>query len=128
MNTLGTRRHLTWRTIIKLALLQAAVMFAAFAAIFYLSATTPNPYTAGGTATDVMSSRPHAEGSADALIADHDCWSGKAPADVTIPGHVVLMRDGAVAPVYGGARMVGLALDQIFDGKAHGLTVYAFCR
>jgi hypothetical protein len=38
---------------------------------------------------------------------------------------VVLTRRHHV--VYGGQRLVGLALEQIFDGKNHGLVVHGFC-
>jgi hypothetical protein len=60
------------------------------------------------------------------LIEQHGCWTGEAPADVTIPGHVVVTRDGRV--VYGGPRLVGQALGQVFEGEEHGLDVHAFCR
>lgn len=62
------------------------------------------------------------------LAAAHGCWTGQAPADMegVIPGHVVVVRDGEAT--YGGARLVGKALAQVFDGADHGLTVYAFCR
>lgn len=61
------------------------------------------------------------------LVVAHDCWTGKAPADVTIPGHVVVtLPTGEVR--YGGERLVSKALRQLFDGEHHGLTVHAFCR
>jgi hypothetical protein len=72
--------------------------------------------------------RPVAEGSPQALLEAHDCWTGEAPADMqgVIPGHVVVSI-GAV-PEYRGATMVGQAFDQIFDGINHGITVHGFCR
>lgn len=62
-------------------------------------------------------------------LADrHDCWSGEAPADMrgVLPGHVVVTVNGR--PRYAGERMVGKALEQIFEGADHGITVHAFCR
>jgi hypothetical protein len=62
------------------------------------------------------------------IAAAHDCWSGDAPADMQgiLPGHVVVTIDGR--PRYAGERMVGKALEQVFEGADHGLTVHAFCR
>jgi hypothetical protein len=64
------------------------------------------------------------------LVERHDCWAGDAPADMRgkFPGHVVVTRAGQARPTYGGARLVGLSLEQIFDGADHGLEVHAFCR
>lgn len=63
---------------------------------------------------------------AELLIERHDCWTGKAPADVDMPGHVIWQHpDGRT--VYS-ARLVGPALDTIFaDGNLPGRAV-AFCR
>jgi hypothetical protein len=65
---------------------------------------------------------------AAAVVAAHGCWTGDAPADMAgkFPGHVVVRRDGHV--VYGGQRLVGQALDQLFANVDHGLAVVAFCR
>lgn len=62
------------------------------------------------------------------LVAEHDCWTTEAPADMegVLPGHVVVMVDGDAR--LGGERMVGKALDQTFDGVEHGITVVGFCR
>lgn len=69
-----------------------------------------------------------AEGSPAALIAEHDCWTGDAPADMAgkVPGGVVVTKGART--FYGGPRMVRLALEQVFDGDDHDLTVHAFCR
>ncbi len=77
----------------------------------------------------VMDSRPLAPGSPAALIAAHDCWTGDAPADMVgeMPGHVVVSLPNGV-PVYGGERMVGKALDQVFGDAEHGLTVAGWCK
>lgn len=76
----------------------------------------------------VMDNRPAAKGSPAELVEKHDCWTGEPPADMVgvIPGHVVVTQ--GVAPVYGGDKLVGQALEQLFDGKDHGLTVHGFCR
>lgn len=103
-------------------------LFAAFAVPFTLNPlNVPNDIA---LPSDVMEDRPIAEGSPDALLAEHDCWTGAAPADMQgqIPGHVVATKPGAIAPTYGGERMVGKALGQVFDGEDHGLTIYGFCR
>ncbi len=65
--------------------------------------------------------------SAADLVAEHGCWAGEAPADMVgvLPGHVVVTVDADVR--YAGERMVGKALEQIFDGTDHELTVWAFC-
>lgn len=70
---------------------------------------------------------PAAEVTTDAerIIDAHDCWTRNGPQGV-IPGHVVVTRNGHT--IYGGARLTGMALEQIFDGTDHGLTVHGFCR
>ena len=69
--------------------------------------------------------RPHAEGSAAALAEEHGCWTGgEAPTD---PTHVVVTIGDDIAPTYGGKALTDKALDQLFAGKDHGLTVHAFC-
>lgn len=62
------------------------------------------------------------------LVAEHGCWTGEAPADMqgVFPGHVVVTVDGL--PQLRGEQMVGQALEQVFDGTDHGLTVWGFCR
>lgn len=65
---------------------------------------------------------------AAALIEEHSCWTGEAPADMAgvLPGHVVVTVGGVTR--LGGERMVGKALEQIFEGADHGLVVHGFCR
>lgn len=75
-----------------------------------------------------VAERPPATGSPADLIGRHDCWTGQAPAGVTVPGHVVVTLPGHDAPTYGGPRLVGDALGQVFDGEQHHMTVHAFCR
>jgi hypothetical protein len=72
--------------------------------------------------------RPLAPGSPAALIDEHDCWSAKAPPDMTgkLPAHAIVAT--GPAPHYVDAVLTGQALDQVFSGEDHGLVVYAFCR
>lgn len=95
------------------------------------------PFALGGgfdmpeRATDeqVMEIRPSHPGSPAALIEQHNCWTGEAPADMAgkAPGHVVVSPE-AKAPRYAGAGLVAKALAQTFNGVDHGLTVHGFCR
>ena len=56
------------------------------------------------------------------------CWTGEAPKDVTIPGHVWATLPNGHTGVYG-KRWTGKALDQVFTHKnVKGLTVIGFCR
>lgn len=64
---------------------------------------------------------------AERLLKVHHCWQHDAPADVEIPGHVVLDLP-AGRTVYGGPKLTGRALDQQFDGKDHGFRIWGFCR
>jgi hypothetical protein len=72
-------------------------------------------------------SRPPVANSAPAMLAEHGdtCWTGEAPADAGIPGHV-LWRHPDGETVYS-ARLVGPALETTFgDGNLPGSPV-AFC-
>ena len=63
------------------------------------------------------------------LLEAHHCWTHQAPHAMQgkVPGHVVVTtRSGKTR--YGGAHLVGRALDQEFAHKRAGLTVWAFCR
>lgn len=64
-----------------------------------------------------------------ALVEQHGCWTGAAPADMEgkVPGHVVVTRAGGL-PEYAGAATVRDALQQTFEGVDHDLVVHAFCR
>lgn len=63
------------------------------------------------------------------IAARHECWTGEAPADVKVPGHVVVRYEGEVAASYRGSKAVGEALAHIFDGADNGVAeVTAFCR
>lgn len=75
---------------------------------------------------------------AQLIMAEHDCWTLHDPAHTGLPGHVVATspRDHT-RTVYGGARLVDLAFEQVAHdvpalgwgpGVDHGLVVYAFCR
>lgn len=67
---------------------------------------------------------------AAALLEEHDCWTGEAPADMAgqVPGHVVVTLPGRDEPTYGGRALTEAALDQVFGEAEHDLTVWGFCR
>lgn len=104
-------------------LLCAALLLAAFLAMRALvgdAVTTMSPSEVPATpikSTETMD-----------LLADNDCWTDEAPADMqgVIPGHAVVTIDGTTR--LGGEQMVSKALDQIFEGADHGITVHGFCR
>lgn len=68
---------------------------------------------------------PHQPSRAEVLVERHACWTGDAPDNVDVPGHVVWQHpDGRT--VYS-ARLVGPALDTLFaDGNLPGRAI-AFC-
>jgi hypothetical protein len=65
-------------------------------------------------------------------LADlHDCWSGRAPADMAgeVPGGTVMKPAGSQVPVYRHSpHAVQVALAHVFEGRHPGVLVYAFCR
>lgn len=61
-----------------------------------------------------------------ALLDEHDCWTSSAPAGA-VPGHVVVTLTGDSEPTYGGARLTGLALAQLFEGGPVVGRVWGFC-
>lgn len=71
---------------------------------------------------------PDAPSAADQLVARHDCWTGQAPADVSVPGHAVVSWPGAAGPTYGGRRAAAFALEHVFGTEHRGMVVYGFCR
>lgn len=77
-----------------------------------------------GTDEQVMAIRPSVEGSPAALVAEHDCWTGEAPAGA-VAGHVVVTVDNVTR--YAGRRMTDRAIEQAVFGVDHGLTVHGFC-
>lgn len=56
------------------------------------------------------------------MVQSGKCWVGKAPSGVTVPGHV--WADDR----YRGSKAVGKALEQIFEGADHNMTIQAFCH
>lgn len=79
----------------------------------------------------VASDTPGVARRAAALVVEHDCWTGEAPADVVTPGHVVvtLRRDDRLVTRYGGARLTGRALEHVFgEPDPQVLVVHGFCR
>lgn len=122
----------TFRQTMVGAVVKAVATTAMVGAGFFVSSTLVGQQATmvapehGGSS--VMENRPNAEGSPADLMDKHNCWSGEAPKDMEgqMPGHVVVAKGDT--PVYGGSRLVGQALSQIFEGEDHGLTVYGFCR
>jgi hypothetical protein len=106
------------------ALLRGVGFFVGFAAVLALLRAT----LVGGGAADLARIQPFEDATdpAAALIAAHGCWTSGAPADVTLPRHVVVTREGRA--VYGGPRLTSLALDQVFGGADHDMVVVGFCR
>jgi hypothetical protein len=71
---------------------------------------------------------PPADTYVQQLIKDHHCWTGEAPADVIIPGGV-LIRDGTGTVTFSDAGgVVGAALDDVFGTDNPRFSVVAFCR
>jgi hypothetical protein len=68
--------------------------------------------------------RPAVADSAAALVEEHGCWTGAAPAGA-VAGHVVVTVDGVTR--YAGQRMADRAIEQAVFGIDHGLTVHGFC-
>lgn len=83
--------------------------------------------------TMIASMNSHTEGvtfTPDARTAPvpHGCWTGEAPKDVKIPGHVWAIIPGGKSGVFGPV-WTGKALDQQFGkDSTFGLTVLGFCR
>ena len=69
-----------------------------------------------------------AQDSPAAVLGAHegDCWTGRAPDDVYIPGHVIVQY-GDGRTVYS-ARLVGEALEAAINGAPAPFDVLAFCR
>lgn len=95
--------------------------------VLLVAAVLATVSTLGGMSTEMRHLPVEVQHPAEAIAAEHDCWTGEAPAHMqgVIPGHVVVTRDGRT--IYGGSALVGKALEQVFDGVDHGLTVHAFC-
>lgn len=68
-------------------------------------------------------------GRAARLVERHDCWTGEAPADVEIPGGVVLAEVGQGPRYFSSDAVVGGALDHLFTSPDPEIVaVYGFCR
>lgn len=110
---------------LKRSLLNATTQAVAIVSGFYLA------FTLAPSASPIqpITDRPDAPSYVERLIASNDCWTGEDSDPGVLPGHVVATSpEHPVAARIYGSRVVGLALEQIFDGKDHGLTVHAFCR
>jgi hypothetical protein len=98
-------------------------IFAAFVSVSHFATDGSTPTWHGPIASAAQ--EPDAVAT---MFAAHDCWTGKAPADVFVPGHVVLTR-GANGPEYLGEVWVGKALGQLFNDVDAGIVkVHGFCR
>ena len=122
MHTSGT----TLRGRVTGAAVSATVIFVGFAVSYGIVSWL------SGSTTAFLSGGEEAEAGADAtevrrLIDEHDCWTGRAPRDMTgeVPGHVVATVSGETTY---SAELVGPALESVFGTPAPGLTVHAFCR
>lgn len=119
---------MTLKRSLKISLTKGFLLFAVIFAWYAPHAILGTGFAAleSGTSDQVMEIRPHAEGSPAELIEQNDCWTGEAPADVEVPGHVVIstVKGARIA----GPRFVNMALEQIFEGTDHNLVVHGFCR
>lgn len=72
--------------------------------------------------------------SGNTVLYDHKdtCWTGQAPADVDVPGHVVIRIDNPRIHgerwFYGGKSFVKTALIDVFQTDILNVHVAAFCR
>lgn len=103
-------------------------LFALVALAFVLAALgAPSENTTDTAQTaKPQTSKPLTVGSPEWLYSENACWRGEEPPLADVPGHVIARRNGDWA--YGGTRLTGMALDQLFGDTDHGLAVYAFCR
>lgn len=116
------------RTLLREALIRAAIMTACFLAGLGVAITLT------GSSHDYAPADEHpvtapTTSKIDRLFESGECWTGTAPEDVTIPGRVVLMREPGDQPALLGPKWVERALAQIFDGADHGIyRINGFCR
>jgi hypothetical protein len=77
-----------------------------------------------------LAETPPSPSRVDVLMERHDCWRGDQaqPADVWLPGHVVISPPGTTRAVYRGRNATTLALTQEFGGVDRGIVVHGFCR
>lgn len=118
------RKHPTREWIVPLG---GALIMAGFAVALNWSTIT----SAYDNVTSPDASTERAEpppATAEWLIAAHDCWTGDAPADVDLPGGVVVRVDGGDAEYSENAMVIGAALDAALDGVDNGVEAVAFCR
>jgi hypothetical protein len=63
------------------------------------------------------------------LVERHNCWTGDAPADVEIPGGVVMSLVGQGPRYFATDERVGQALDHMFTADDPAIAVvHGFCR
>ena len=117
------------KTHLKKVLRRNLIAFAAFAVTFLIVravAPTMMTFEQHEPAAPTKQDEPT---KVERLFQAGTCWSGEAPADVDFPGRVVVTLKAGDEPVIRGERMVGLALEQIFEDADHGIyRVHGFCR
>lgn len=106
-------------------LLKAVLMPLLGTALFgYISMFPSNdaPEVATLPAAPTRVVNPASEIAQKAMLAQHDCWTGKSPYGDLIPGHAVYRLEGQQI-VYGPSQTA-------FDIWLHGVPgeVYGFCR
>lgn len=87
------------------------------------------PGISAGPSAGPSAARHAVQADTGRLVASGQCWTGPQPRDVTYPGSVLVVKDVHGEPrAVRKAHLVDPALDQIFKGRNHHLTVLAFCR
>jgi hypothetical protein len=108
------------------AAVAAVLILGALSVLPTLTAANGSPAPVKPIAPAQIADRGHVLSSeVDGLLASGACWAGQAPADVEIPGHV-LMRVGAGDTTY--STQVDRALADVFESDDPAVTVTAFCR
>lgn len=127
MRTAHSLNTMLERAVVKTALLTVAA--ATWLGVAAVGQAYNGPSELGITDSQLQVVRPTAPGSARSLIEKHDCWTGRAPADMAgkLPGHAVVSFRN-LAPAYVGTNGVGPALEHVFEARHPEITVHAFCR
>lgn len=108
------------------AAVAAVLILGALSVLPTLTVASGTPAPAAPIAPAQIADRGHVlANEVDGLLASGARWVGEAPADVEIPGHV-LMRVGAGDTTY--STQVGRALADVFEADDPAVTVTAFCR
>lgn len=63
-----------------------------------------------------------------ALARKHDCWLNASETNARLyPSHVIYFDSESGRPKLGNFTMTEKALEQVYEGKDHGLALLAFC-